>query len=418
MSEEAPIETKEDPERLELRAKPRTVVRLNRRMIVALVGILALILLFVVMRGFRTSKPVSTPASAPSQNTERVARAEGLESLPRDYASLPKVTRLGPPMGELGAPLLKSEREAGIPELPERPGFQPDPQEQAFRAQRLKEKTEEDQAARATVFFQIKRSTTPQDVASTPSGAGSDRLAAGAPSPWPVAPVAESNTPSEPNRQSDKRAFVDKKMDAAIYATGTLQTPRSPYQLMAGSIVPAALVTGIQSDLPGQVIAAITENVYDSVTGHALLIPQGARLLGQYDSGVSFGQRRILLVWTRLIMPNGSSIVLDRLPATDSQGYAGLEDKVDWHWGRIFSGAMLATLLGAGAELAVPQNRDGSDRVVIATGQGAQDTLNQVGQEITRRNLDIQPTLTARPGLPVRVIVNRDLVLRPYKESL
>jgi type IV secretion system protein VirB10 len=145
-----------------------------------------------------------------------------------------------------------------------------------------------------------------------------------------------------------------------------------------------------------------------------LLIPQGSRLIGQYDSQVAYGQRRVLVVWTRLIMPNGSSIVLDRLPGSDTAGYAGLEDKVDWHWGRLFAGAAVSTLLGVNAELVTNNAGGNNGSVVIATRQSAQDTVNQIGQEVTRRNLDIQPTLTERPGLPLRVIVNRDLVLRPY----
>ncbi|MCK6429865.1 MAG: TrbI/VirB10 family protein, partial [Burkholderiaceae bacterium] len=154
--------------------------------------------------------------------------------------------------------------------------------------------------------------------------------------------------------------------------------------------------------------------VYDSVSGAQVLIPQGTRLLGQYDSQVAYGQRRVLLVWTRLVMPDGSSITLDRLPGVDLAGNAGLEDGVDWHWDRILAGAALSTLLGVGAELAAPDRRGDGDQVVIAARQSVQETVNQVGQEMTRRNLDIQPTLTIRPGFPVRVIVNRDLVLRPY----
>jgi type IV secretory pathway VirB10-like protein len=194
-----------------------------------------------------------------------------------------------------------------------------------------------------------------------------------------------------------------------------LQMPVSPYQVMAGTVIPAALVTGINSDLPGQVIANVTEAVYDTATGRYLLIPQGSRLIGRYDSQVSFGQRRVLLVWTRLILPDTSSIALDRLPGIDPAGYVGLEDGVDWHWERILAGAALSTLLGVGAELASP-DRSGSDgKVIVAVRQGAQDTVNQVGQEITKRNMSVQPTLTIRPGFPMRVMVSKDLVLRPYQ---
>ena len=179
-------------------------------------------------------------------------------------------------------------------------------------------------------------------------------------------------------------------------------------------MIPAALLTGIDSDLPGNIIATVTENVYDTVTGRILLIPQGSRLLGVYDSQVAYGQRRVLLVWTRLILPDGSSIVLDRLPGTDTEGYTGLEDRVDWHWNRLVAGAAVSTLLGAAAELAVPGQLGGTQSLLYASLQGLQGTVNQVGQEITRRNLNIQPTITIRPGYPVRVIVTKDLVLGPY----
>jgi type IV secretion system protein VirB10 len=163
------------------------------------------------------------------------------------------------------------------------------------------------------------------------------------------------------------------------------------------------------------VIASVTEPVYDSATGQHLLIPQGSRLIGRYDSQVAFGQRRVLLVWTRLILPDTSGVELDRLPGIDPAGYAGLEDGVDWHWPRILAGAALSTLLGIGAELAAPGHGRDDNRIVVATRDSAQETVNQVGQEITRRHLSIQPTLTIRPGFPMRVMVNKDLVLRPYR---
>ena len=142
-----------------------------------------------------------------------------------------------------------------------------------------------------------------------------------------------------------------------------------------------------------------------------VLGPQGSKLVGAYDSQVSFGQDRVLLVWTRLIMPNGRSIVLERQPGADSQGFAGLEDEVDHHWGRLFAAAALSTLLGVGAELGASGN---DSAIVAALRRGSADSLNQTGQQVVRRNLNIQPTLTIRPGFPVRVLVNRDLVLAPY----
>ena len=156
----------------------------------------------------------------------------------------------------------------------------------------------------------------------------------------------------------------------------------------------------------------MTEDVYDSPSGEFLLIPQGARLIGSYDSQVAFGQSRVLLVWTRLILPNGRSIVLERQPGANTAGNAGLEDEVDNHWRELFKAAALSTLLGAATEI----GSGGTDNDIIrALRRGAGDTLNQTGQQVVRRNLNIQPTLTIRPGFPVRVIVNRDLILEPYR---
>jgi len=420
---------KEYPDQLELRSRPRAVTRLNRKTVAILLGSVALGLVLALMWGLRRPKPNNPADSQEKRNVERVTHAEGFALLPHDYGSLPKAPPLGAPIGELGRPVLRAEREAGIPELPEQPSFRPSPEDDAIRAQRLKEQSEADEASKAQVFVQMKqrgglsgagapRQTSPQE---TSAGMQSGSLRAdGTLAPAGAigggdTPAASASSASQSRRDQDhKQGFLDKDADSKVYASATLQMPRSPFQLMAGSIIPAALVTGIQSDLPGDTIASVTENVFDTVTGRTLLIPQGARLIGQYDSQVAYGQRRVLVVWTRLIMPNGSSIVLDRLPASDPQGYAGLEDKIDYHWGRLIAGAAISTLLGVNAELVTNNSGASSGSVVIATRQSSQDTVNQVGQEITRRNLDIQPTLSERPGLPLRVVVRRDLILKPY----
>jgi type IV secretion system protein VirB10 len=161
--------------------------------------------------------------------------------------------------------------------------------------------------------------------------------------------------------------------------------------------------------------AQVTESVFDSPTGRFLLIPQGTRLIGVYDSQVAFGQSRVLLVWTRLIMPNGRSIVLERQPGADTAGYSGLEDEVDNHWGALFGAALLSTLLGVGSELGAGSDTGNNGDIIQALRRGSSESMNQTGQKVVQRNLNIQPTLTIRPGFPVRVIVNRDLVLEPYK---
>jgi type IV secretion system protein VirB10 len=275
-----------------------------------------------------------------------------------------------------------------------------------------------EEAARSSVFFRSSGSAGLKPAAAQ-AGVEPSALGSGNQPFNPMGTITAATQVTDPtavqNRQDQKEAFVAKAGDTAARNPGSLQLPASPYQVMAGTIIPAALVTGINSDLPGQVIANVSEAVYDTATGRHLLIPQGSRLIGRYDSQVAFGQRRVLLVWTRLILPDTSSVALDRLPGIDPAGYAGLEDGVDWHWDRILAGAALSTLLGVGAELAAPESRTDGDRIVIAGRESAQDTVNQVGQEITKRNMSIQPTLTIRPGFPMRVMVSKDLVLRPYQ---
>lgn len=177
--------------------------------------------------------------------------------------------------------------------------------------------------------------------------------------------------------------------------------------LQAGSVIPAALITGIRSDQPGLVTAQVTQNVYDSLTGRRLLIPQGARLIGDYESDVGFGQRRVLLAWNRLILPDVRSIVLERQPAADPSGFAGLEDGVDYHWGGVLTAALVSTLLGVGSEFGVGSDDD----LARALRRGSQDSVNRAGEQVVSRELNIRPTLTIRPGYPVRVLVTRDVVL-------
>lgn len=187
----------------------------------------------------------------------------------------------------------------------------------------------------------------------------------------------------------------------------------SPNVLQAGSVVPAALITGIRSDLPGQITAQVTQNVYDSPTGRILLIPQGARLIGEYDSEIIAGQSRVLLAWDRLILPGGRSIALDRLPGADAAGMAGLADRTNYHWRHILKAALVSTLLGVGAEL----GDSSEDRVIRALRNGGQETMNETGRQIVERQLGIPPTLTIRPGFTLRVIVTRDIIFDPVAQE-
>ncbi|MGE8257950.1 MAG: TrbI/VirB10 family protein [Stenotrophomonas sp.] len=410
----APQAGKVEPEAMALRAQPRPVTRLNRRTLAILAGGLSVAVLGALMWSLQPQRHGASE-QAELYNVDRVSRSEGLDQLPADYSKLPPalppdVPELGPPLpGDLGPAIVNSQQPAVA--AYGAPGHDP---AEAERLARLKEAEE---AAASSVFF---RTGTQQaaPVAQSQVAAAPGFAANAAFDPMAAGPASTAAQPADPtavqNRQDQKEAF-QQAGTTETRNSGNLQMPASPYQVMAGTVVAGALVTGIKSDLPGDVIATLTEPVYDTATGRFLLIPQGSRILGRYNSQVSYGQSRVQVVWNRIILPDTSSLTLDNLAGTDPAGYAGLEDGVDWHWDRIFAGAVLTTLLGVGAELAAPENRQDGDRIIIAGRDSAQDSINQVGQEMTRRNLNIQPTLTERPGLPVRIIVNRDLVLRPYQ---
>lgn len=376
--------------RAEFRLRPEAprVTRLSRKVLVGLGGVAGLAICAALIWALDSSR---REREEPQElfTTENRQTAEGLQTLPKDYAGIPQ---LGPALpGDLGRPIRRAQ-ERGVPVAP--PAIQTpqaDPDEQRRLA--------EIEAARlAKLFADIDAREQPRRPSLPSSG---ENVRIGEPALDPAPPMSE---------QDRQLAFVNAEPDRRIVSPDRLSEPVSPYIIQAGSIISAALITGIRSDLPGQVTAQVTEHVYDTPTGSHLLIPQGSRLVGQYDSQIAFGQSRVLLVWTRLIMPDGSSIVLERLQGTDPQGYSGLEDAVNYHWGQLFRAAALSTLLGIGTELGSDDEND----IARAIRESTQDTISDVGDEIVRRQLDVQPILTIRPGFPVRVIVSRDLVLAPY----
>jgi type IV secretion system protein TrbI len=408
------VQMKEPPESAALRATPLPVMRLNRRTLATVVGVSCAAVLGATLWSLQSASRIRGSANPELHNVDRVSKAEGLGQLPADYSKVApaaSVPMLGPPLpGDLGRPMLHAESGQGSPAG--RPmGY--DEQANVERASRAREAED---AAKAPVIFKGSRTAVANGQAAAP-GAGQG-LADLRSKNEPVVNAADSpvgaGTPAS-STADHKQAFLDRPNDSATQSASRLQLPVSKFLVTAGTVIPAALVTGINSDLPGPVIATVTESVYDSATGRYLLIPQGSRLVGKYDSQVSFGQRRVLMVWTRLILSDTSSILLDRLQGLDVAGHAGLEDGVDWHWERLVASAGLSTLVGIGAELAAPQRGGSEGQVAIAMRQSAQDTVNEVGKELTKKDLDVQPTLTIRPGFELRVMVNKDMVLRPYQ---
>ncbi|WP_095203481.1 TrbI/VirB10 family protein [Mesorhizobium carmichaelinearum] len=379
------------PAPMRLRGETPRVTRLSRRVLAGLGLVASLGIGGALIYALQTHH--GGPSSDELYSTDNRTTADGLAALPRDYSGVakPDVPQLGPPLpGDLGRPILNAQNRG-----------QPVAGVSAEEQRRL----QEIEAARTSRLF---AATETRSAPATPPPAPSETPAMQLPT---LAGLGLAPQPTTPTAQERQAAFLNAAADRRTVSPDRVATPASPCVLQAGSIISAALITGIRSDLPGQITAQVTENVYDSPTGHILIVPQGARLIGQYDNGVGFGQRRVLLVWNRIIMPNGRSIVLERQPGADSEGYAGLEDGVDYHWRELFKAAALSTLLSIGAESG---STSGESDIVRALRQGASNATSQIGQQIVGRQLDIAPTLTIRPGFPVRVIVTRDLVLEPY----
>ncbi len=384
--EGGPPEGSRPAQEMRLRSSRPPVTRLSRKV---LLGLGAAAAIGIGSALFFALKPQQQTTGSELYNTNNRNTPDGLANLPHDYTGLPKpVPQLGPPLpGDLGRPILNAG--APAPGMPT-PAAGPTPEQQRI--------AQEMEAARTSHLF-----------ATTNVG---QPVAAAAPAPGTMpAPPATAST-SDLTSQDHKLAFLNGNIDRRTTSPDRVQAPASQYVLQAGAVIPASLITGLRSDLPGEVTAQVTEDVYDSPTGKFLLIPQGARLLGQYDAQIAFGQSRALLVWNRLIMPNGKSIVLERQPGADPEGYAGLEDEVDNHWGMLFKAAILSTLLSVGAEAGTS---DSENNLAQAIRQGASQSFNQVGQQVVGRSLNIQPTITIRPGFPVRVLVTHDLVLEPYR---
>lgn len=386
MSDEA-AQTPE--EAVKLRGDPPRVMRLSRKAI----GI-ASACGFALVGGalIYALQPASQAEREELLNTEGTARPDALADGPRDYGDVPK---LGPPLpGDLGAPILAAQQRGDVAELPPigatpPTGPAPTPAQTAAEAERQRLVQERSAARESRLFF----------------GGGAGAAAVGDGSQ-----VADSsNGPPVPQlaAEAQRPAFAERPVERRTVSTSRIEPPAGTHVLQAGSIIPAALITGIRSNLPGQVTAQVTEPVYDSVTGRILLIPQGARLIGDYNADVSFGQRRVQLAWNRLILPDGRSIVLERQPGGDPSGFAGLQDGVDFHWGGVLRAALVSTLLGVGGELGAGND----DNLTRALRRGSQDSIGRAGEQVVSRELDVRPTLTIRPGFPVRVLVTRDLIL-------
>ncbi len=401
------------PDSLELRARPQPVTRINRKV---LIGGAAVVLLFISGIVLVALKPPSLRIASPQElfNVDHKPITDGLAKLPTSYDGLK-------PDKKVDAGKAPAALASGVPRLTQPSS---DLVDEAERIEKARLARMAGQARESQVFFRLQLRPPPREapaaeprpdpvarptlasVATEQTSASVMRAAerARALAVGDIDPLANDTT-----EQTRKLSFLKAGPEKEIYNPHGLQKPLSPYQLMAGTVIAASLVSGLNSDLPGFVIAQVTEHVYDTVSGRHLLIPQGSRLIGKYDNVVAFGQERALVVWQRIILPDGTSIVIDNLPATDTGGYAGLADDVDLHTWKLLKGVALATVLGVGSQLAFGSS---DNDLVKALQQSTQSTTNRAGQRLVERNLNVQPTITVRPGWSLRVIVHKDIVFR------
>lgn len=383
----------EHAKELKVRARPRPVTKVNRKVLIFLVAVGVLALFAAISLSLRPAVPAAQGGARNVYNVENTRKPDGLADLPLSYSDIQpvesRIRRLGPPLaGDLGATMLRAERELGAqPESQERAvgGFRPNSATEAERARRLKQAALAEEAARAPVFFAIE--------ARTPSSSDSQEL------------TYRSITGSE---LFALRAHSDRPIENTFESTPNT----GELALRAGSIIPASLITGFDSDLPGTLSAQVTRNVFDSSTGEHVLIPQGARLVGQATEGTGFGQSRASITWSQIVLPDGSVIEVSET-AADAGGYAGISGQTDHHWDRVSMAAGLSTLLGLGSEITA----DEDTRIERAVRRGVSGTLNQAGQRAVERELAIRPTIRVAPGSPVYVIVSRDLSLPPYNSG-
>lgn len=401
---------------------PPKVKRFNRRTITVLVVTFATAIILALSTAFEPPKQrAGDPNADQTTKANNPSPAEAVSSLPNGYADTPM---LGKPLpGDVGLIAVDANKLSGSPQLVS--AMVPAAGGQAYATpQQL---TPYQQYLNQVEIAKMKRQENALDSGLTfgggaAGGASPDipgllsRASLPAGSVGGSAPSARDARSSrdDDNRQDDKTAFLDQKHGKGFALGHGAYYPPSPYTLLAGTIVPGFLQTGINSDLPGQIAGILSQNVYDTATGKYLLLPQGTKVIGMYDSRVTYGQERVLVVWTRICRPDASCIDLEGMPGTDLSGYAGLTGEVNNHYWKLLGGVLIGSILGASSQMATGANSQTPRFGQLAT-QGAAQNINQVGQQITRKQLGVQPTIIVHPGDPFTIFTTKDIVIPPYK---
>jgi type IV secretion system protein TrbI len=394
------------PDSLQLRSAPKTSARLSKKAALGAVAILAVILGVIIMNVSRQSPKKSTDDAAAKKDLEPALNAannltKDIPDVIADPRPLPRPHETVLP-GPGAPPARNSEDDARLADtaVPKFSRTQSSAMQPAAAGWSADSSGQSDTSGNGGVEGEV----------ASPGGAVPEVGVGGSLRHASNAPGATSGD-SDINRQDEKIAF-QRTSRPSDYLSTRLTAPRSRFELKTGTVIPGILIGAMSSDLPGEIVAQVSQNVYDTASGNYLLIPQGTRLYGHYDSNVSFGQERLLVSWDRLIFPNAYTLDLRGMSGHDEGGGAGYADRVNHHYFRIFGWALLSSVLSAGFQLSQPQQSnvlatEGSGQLAAAAvGQ----QMAQLGAQIAQRNLQVQPTIEIRKGYRMNVMVNRDIV--------
>ena len=411
-------ESKEGKERFGpiIERNERRTKRHSKRVLVFFVLLLSAVILLVTSRAKRPDEE-----SADGLSRQLRAPKDGFENLIREMQrSARRITHEAPPSVEP-----REEPEAPVPPAPRPPyrrKYYSDP-----RDRQAAERMWEIKMAALTAIPRVEGFPLAEERGGAGKMESGGRSGESLSAAELAAMAAGLRQPDpDPNHQVQKGDFLrGEKGGASMTAQGYsefLPEPQKFYwELKAGTVIPGILVTGIDSDLPGQIVGQVAENVWDTARGKNVLIPKGTRILGVYDSQVTFGQRRVLVVWNRLVFPDGTTLNIAGSPGVDQAGYAGLSGRVDEHWGRLVGMALLSSLFVAGAELVHDDKGSGTGNGTerkspgdIASEQAAKAILDMAAK-LTQKVSDIQPTIRIRPGKRFNIFVRKDIAFpEPY----
>ena len=452
----------ESPNGIDLHPQPQKAVRISRRTSMAIICLVVMLLIAFAYGGYRrtlTNQAAARDAGLPKNVTPATqAGAEFMQATPtrtpmtRSHAddlrppntvppssvvSLcgadPKTGqpyRFNPQTGQLCDGLPQERvviRQSSPPPLPT---ASPAPvHEETPEERRRASAYQQEQAA-----IQAPTSTRNSTAAAAPTRQTTDDLSqvealsralgarqSGNPIAVPPAQAAESDYDGQ-NMQNRKEAFLaaSRNRQAEDYLRSTREAPLSRFEIKAGWEIPAVLEQSLNSDLPGELKALVTSNVYDTASGLYLLIPQGSRLIGKYDSHISYAQNGVQVAWSRIIYPDASSVDLDGMMGLDAHGNSGLRDKVDHHYTRLVGFTVLTSLFTAAFDLSqrTSQTALSYPTPTQTAGSAVGQELSQTGAQITRRTLNVQPTIKVPAGYKFTVRVNRDILFEaPYEPT-